>query len=284
MFRQRIITTLLTVIVALVASGGVSFADMPHVVSYQGKVADGSYAMRFRIYDAVTGGTLLWDSGVQTVTVTAGVFSVLLGQSPQPVLGLAFDADYWLAVTFSGVDQTPRQRLASTGYAYMASGLVPGTRIRGAVPGGSSPAPEGYGAVLAAVNTRKSGSAIGIYGASSSSVGTGVYGEATATGGVGCGVVGWAYCLGGQFVSPSPLGIGVHGVAGALDGEPYGGLFESWAPSGRGVVGTSYATSGVASGVVGIGWSTGGRGVLGSVLATSGTTYGGRFHSMSSSG
>src|SRR5262245_18220929 len=33
----------------------------------------------FRIYDAPTGGTIIW-SEVQTVTVTLGEFSVLLGQ------------------------------------------------------------------------------------------------------------------------------------------------------------------------------------------------------------
>jgi len=123
----------------------VAVAEIPHVISYQGKVtdisgtpvADGSYTMRFRIYDGPSAGSLLWDSGDRSVTLSGGVFSVLLGESPQPALTLDFDASYWLLVTFSGVDQAPRQRLASTGSAYMASGLVPGTLIQGAVASGS---------------------------------------------------------------------------------------------------------------------------------------------------
>jgi hypothetical protein len=47
------------------------------MISYQGRVtddigvpvADGTYDMRFRIYDGETGGTLEWDSGTQSKDV-----------------------------------------------------------------------------------------------------------------------------------------------------------------------------------------------------------------------
>ncbi len=87
-----------------------------------------------RIWNASVGGSALWDSGVRTVAVSGGVFSVLLGESPQPPLLLPFDQDYWLEVTFNDVVQSPRQRFASVWYAYMASkasGLVPGITVSG---------------------------------------------------------------------------------------------------------------------------------------------------------
>ncbi|MBN1423469.1 hypothetical protein JXA88_02830, partial [Candidatus Fermentibacteria bacterium] len=92
---------------------GISLAEIPQVISYQGKVtdasgnpvADGPYTMQFRIYDAATGGTLLWNSNNQTVAVSGGIFSVLLGESPQPALSLDFSTDYWLLVIFNGVNQ-----------------------------------------------------------------------------------------------------------------------------------------------------------------------------------
>ena len=114
-------------------------AEIPQLVSYQGKVtdgsgtpvADGTYTMRFRIYDQLIGGTLLWDSTNLNVDVVGGIFAVMLGGTGQPALALAFDADYWLLVTFAGVDQTPRQRLTASGYAHMASDVVPGTLVSG---------------------------------------------------------------------------------------------------------------------------------------------------------
>jgi hypothetical protein len=76
-------------VVLVVLLYGPAFAEIPQVISYQGKVtdtsgnpvADGNYTMRFRIYDAVSAGTLKWDSGAQSVGVSGGVFSVLLGET-----------------------------------------------------------------------------------------------------------------------------------------------------------------------------------------------------------
>ncbi len=54
-----------------------SDAEIPQVISCQGKVTDlsgtpvgdGDYSMTFTIYDAASGGTSLWSSGSVTVTV-----------------------------------------------------------------------------------------------------------------------------------------------------------------------------------------------------------------------
>ena len=173
---------------------GLAHGDIPKILSYQGRmtddsgnaVADGVYAMSFKIFDAAEEGTMLWDAPA-AVQLSGGVFSVHLGESPQPALDLAFDEDYWLEVEFNGELQAPRQRLTSAGYAYMASGLVSGTIVSGT---GSY--------VLAADNTNSDGYGIGlfgqatgmwsagVYGSNSSPYGRGVWGEASATTGPSC--------------------------------------------------------------------------------------------------
>ena len=67
-----------------------AFAEIPRMISYQGRVfdgvapvSDGSYSMEFKLFNAESGGTQRWESGSVSVQVTNGVFSVILGESPQ---------------------------------------------------------------------------------------------------------------------------------------------------------------------------------------------------------
>ena len=100
------------------------FADIPHLINYQGKLTDkdnkpieGTHAITFRIYDAETSGTLLWEE-TQSVTIQKGIFSVMLGGVT--ALNLAFDKPYWLEIKVDNEVMSPRQRMASVGYAYRA--------------------------------------------------------------------------------------------------------------------------------------------------------------------
>lgn len=267
-------------------------ADIPPYVSYQGKVtdasgnpvADGSYSMRFRIYDASSGGTMLWDSGTRSLALSGGVFNVLLGESPQPALSLDFSQDYWLLVTFSGVDQTPRQRVTSNGYSYMASGVVPGTEIYGPVTSGTMAAIRG-------TNTDAAGASFGAHFTSQSTSGTGVYGYATAGSGTTYGVCGVSNSTSGRGVyggtgaaagitygvygnSNSSDGRGVFGEATRTAGNNYGVFGQTNSPDGIGVYGRNMASTGSTEGVYGEAGSTEGRGVLGVAYSGSGTTYG----------
>ncbi len=265
-----------------------SHADIPHVISYQGKatdpggnpVPDGAYNIRCRIYDASVGGTLEWDSGTHSETVSNGVFGILLGESPHPGIYLPFDEDYWLLVTFAGVDQTPRQRLASASYAYMASGLVSGTEITGSTY---------Y--TLKAMNTYATGYRYGVHGEVESTQGIGVYGNAVSTTGVNFGVYGRTNSTGGRGVfgwsnattgisygvrgyNKSVNGIGVSGEVDAVSGITYGVHGEAASSAGYGVYGLASASAGYTFGAYGRSQSTGGRGVFGWATATSGITYG----------
>jgi len=102
-----------------------SFADIPHLINYQGKltdpsgapVSDGTHSITFRIYDAETAGSLLWEE-TQSVTTQKGIFSVMLGGVTN--LDLAFDKPYFLEIKVGTEVMSPRQQIASAGYAYRA--------------------------------------------------------------------------------------------------------------------------------------------------------------------
>ena len=231
-------------------------AEIPRVISYQGRisdgegnpVADGTYNMRFRLFDAETGGNLEWDSGLQSIALDGGIFNVLLGDAGQPALDMEFAEEYWLVVTFDGVNQLPRQRLTSVGYAYMASGIVPGTEM---IDSRNNPIFKGTNLGTGAGLRGDSDSGIGVRGESNYQYGTGVYGVANHTGGYE------NYGVYGESASSS--GCGVYGVATAESGSNYGVVGRSYSNDGFGVIGVNYEEDG--SGVYG--YSTEGNGVKG---------------------
>lgn len=125
---------------------------VPALISYQGKVVDSSGVglgtgtpvnrkILFRLFDAGTGGNRLW-SEEQTVTLSNGDFSVILGQgiaasysgspeNPKPSLLNVFGGtDRYLEIVVDNGDGTlnaadtpisPRQRLIATAFAIRAA-------------------------------------------------------------------------------------------------------------------------------------------------------------------
>ncbi|MBM4464763.1 MAG: hypothetical protein FJ014_04225 [Chloroflexi bacterium] len=276
-------------------------------ISYQGRltdangspVADGTYTMQFRLYDARSGGTMLWDSGSQNVQVYDGLFNVELGVDPSHFNGQAL----WLETKVGAETLSPRRELLPVPYALS---LVPGADVVGTVGGGSALAganmssAEGSMGVLGyALATN--GETYGLYGKSDSSDGVGVFGLATAASGTtygvkgqsdstaGRGVLGYATAASGTTYgvkgqSDSPDGTGVYGYVTATSGETDGVWGKSESTAGTGVWGLATATSGTTYGVFGESKSTSGRGVVGIASASSGTTYGVRGVSYSPSG
>ena len=98
------------------------YSQTPSTLSLQGvlrevsgvAVADGQQAMTFKIYDAATGGNMLW-SETQTITVTNGVYSAQLGAST--ALNINFSQQYYVGVTVGGTELTPRMVLTAAPYA-----------------------------------------------------------------------------------------------------------------------------------------------------------------------
>ena len=121
----------------LPASPG-SAAGVPFRVNFQGKLLNtsnvprsGAISMEFAIYDAPSGGNVLWGPETQVPTVTNGVFSVQLGA----VLALTPEV-FTGAATYLGVnveadgEMTPRQRLVAGPYAVTAAQLAQASDIR----------------------------------------------------------------------------------------------------------------------------------------------------------
>lgn len=109
-----------------------AWAAVPQLINFQGvlntpggtPVANGNYALTFRIYDAATGGVMLWQEG-QAVNTSGGVFSVLLG-SINPIPDSAFgDTVRYLGITVSpDAEMAPRQRISSVAYAQRVGSLM----------------------------------------------------------------------------------------------------------------------------------------------------------------
>jgi len=125
-----------------------SAQSVPEFLNYQGTVTDSvglglgddaplNRKVLFRVYDAATAGGLIWTEE-QTVTISKGEFSVLLGQGIQflseshasllTVFGEGA-TDRYLEITVDNGDDTlnasdlpiaPRQRITSTAYSFRA--------------------------------------------------------------------------------------------------------------------------------------------------------------------
>jgi hypothetical protein len=120
----------------------------PGKINYQGRLADatgaakpdGQYNMKFRIYSAASGGTLLWSEVRETtnrITVTNGQFNVQLGSVTMiPDSVFASDATYFeielptpatatcstaSCGTYTEGAMTPRQPVSSAAYAMQAN-------------------------------------------------------------------------------------------------------------------------------------------------------------------
>jgi len=96
-------------------------------INYQGKladnlgstVADGSYSMVFRLYTVSTAGTHVWTE-TQDVTVTNGLFSVMLG-SDTSLSGVDFNQTLYLGVNIEADgEMTPRKILGAVPAAFTA--------------------------------------------------------------------------------------------------------------------------------------------------------------------
>ncbi|MEX0931440.1 MAG: immunoglobulin-like domain-containing protein [Candidatus Paceibacterota bacterium] len=121
--------------------GNVASAAFNPQINYQGKltdsanqtVANGEYHMTFRLYTSPTGATTtnIWEeertATGDLITVTSGLFSVLLG-STTPLTNVDFNQDLYLGVEIGGSagspawdgEMTPRKRLGAVPAAFVA--------------------------------------------------------------------------------------------------------------------------------------------------------------------
>lgn len=117
-----------------------SYAAVPRVLSFQGRLTDSSgnllggsgtnYYFKFEIHSTSAGDNQLWSSGGTAITikVTQGVFNTLLGDTTAGYSALDLDFDstaYYLEVQVSDDNAdfetlSPRQRIGASGFAINA--------------------------------------------------------------------------------------------------------------------------------------------------------------------
>ncbi|MGB9561761.1 MAG: hypothetical protein ACPL6C_03005 [bacterium] len=97
---------------------------VPRVLNYQGKILDsggaginGRLNMTFRLYTTELGGSPIWEEEIESVLVSLGLFSVLLGTRRPFPDSVDFSVQYWLEVEINGETMNPRERLTSVPYA-----------------------------------------------------------------------------------------------------------------------------------------------------------------------
>ncbi len=123
---NRVNASFMLVLAAVLVLWVTGFSSVPSLINYQGRltdsagnpVPDGTYSVTFAIYDAPSGGNILW-SELQDVTTTDGLFAVLLG-SVNPVTSSAFqgNASYLSIQIGANPEQLPRQRFVSSAYSF----------------------------------------------------------------------------------------------------------------------------------------------------------------------
>lgn len=208
---------------------------VPKLINFQGvlrngsgnPVADGSYSVSFKIYDAPTSGTVLW-AETQPVTTVGGAFNVLLGAT-NPVPDTAFNGNnrYLGIAVASDPEMSPRFQLVSVGYAFRVNsvdGALGGT-ITSKVSIGPGHINTGTDAFVAGANNTASGRYSTVGGGTGN---TASNENATVSGGGGNTASAYDAAVGGGFLNRalgdgSTIGGGVENIAGAGEVSTVGG-------------------------------------------------------------
>ncbi len=116
---RYVLASLVFIVIASVA-----IAEIPHLINLQGYLVDdtgpisGSLEATFRIYDAPSGGTSLWEE-TDSIVVDNGLYSVILGQI-NPI-NIAFEDERWIGVQMTGhPEMFPRYRQTSQPFTFVA--------------------------------------------------------------------------------------------------------------------------------------------------------------------
>ncbi len=114
----------------------------PPLVNFQGRFANpsgnpvpnGTYSIRFSLWDAATGGTEKWNQTIAAVQVRNGTFAVLLNTNTANL----FNGNLWFEIKV-GADPvlTPRQQIVSVPFALKANSVADGSITNNSVANGT---------------------------------------------------------------------------------------------------------------------------------------------------
>jgi hypothetical protein len=107
---------------ALLIAYSISVTAQNTAFTYQGRFTDstvvqptnGTYTMKFRLYDALTGGNQSGSEQTSSVTVTNGIFTTTLDFANGP---FAAGQTLWLEIQVGAVTLAPRQKIESVPYS-----------------------------------------------------------------------------------------------------------------------------------------------------------------------
>lgn len=86
-------------------------------------VEDGVYSIKFKLYTAATGGTVVWEETQSDIEVSNGIYSAILG-TVNSLAGVPFTQLYHLGVTIGSTELSPRVLLTSAPYALSLIGAT----------------------------------------------------------------------------------------------------------------------------------------------------------------
>ncbi len=119
----------------LLVSAAALNAQVPELIHYQGRLVDGTnlvngtVMLEMRLYDAPSGGRLLYTDTNPSVTVIDGLYDTHIGSNPTS--GSLTDAlrfpQVWLEVSVNGTPLLPRERLVAVPYAMKAGSVEAGS-------------------------------------------------------------------------------------------------------------------------------------------------------------
>ncbi|MFC1681136.1 hypothetical protein ACFL1S_05010 [Pseudomonadota bacterium] len=120
------------VFIGLFLYAGSACAFAPTTMTYQGRLTDNSGVpintsvnMVFSLYTQSSGGTAIWTESHTGVSVSGGVFQVILGSQGTPLDRSDFSGPLYLGIAVGGdAEMTPRLPLASSGYSLASSNVT----------------------------------------------------------------------------------------------------------------------------------------------------------------
>jgi|GEM_PF-5902054 len=115
-------TSLLVLLILLAV--GMAHADVPRMMSYQGRLTDdlgsplsGTYDLTFTIYSDTNKIKVIWTETHGAVAVTDGLFGVMLGSNTPIDNDVFTGVTRWLAITVDGGSESPTTPIGSVGNA-----------------------------------------------------------------------------------------------------------------------------------------------------------------------
>lgn len=123
---RHVLAASLTVLTLILSSAPAR--AVPPLMNYQGYLTDnagaprtGAFPMTFALFANPTGGSSVWSESYASISVSAGVFSVLLGEATALPWGTLLTGNMlWLETTVDGNTLSPRRPIVSVPYAFRA--------------------------------------------------------------------------------------------------------------------------------------------------------------------